>query len=258
MRNHVAAAPVSSADLRLLAPFSLLTDEDLGRLFSALEPRSLRAGASIDLARDFVGLVGVVWSGLFVTTVSLPPRRTVALSRLKSGAGFAHMPKTYGSFFGDGHRLRCVRSGVILQIEGEVFAGMIATTPALAQAMLSQTTLAAAEYASRVYEMSALSARERIQAELLRLARDGDWIGCISRITPRPTHQEIADQVGVAREVATRCLNVLASEGVIRLVSDALEVIDVDGLLRMDHAATGRRLFDPEEYARSPSQGGQH
>lgn len=232
--------------------FSSLDESELANVFAASKPRQLQRAMHINLARDFVGRVGLIWSGLFVTVVAMPRRRAVTLSRLKRGSAFAHMPQRYGAFFGEGHRLRCLRAGVILEFQAEVFWRLQQSIRSLADAMMMQVSLTAAEYAARVYEVTALTARERIQAELLRLARDGEWVGGISRISPRPTHQELADQVGVSREVATRCLAALAEEGLIMSEGSVLEVRDVERLLALDHAATGRRLFNPDDYVRDP------
>ena len=82
----------------------------------------------------------------------------------------------------------------------------------------------------RVYEFSTLQVRDRVHAELLRLAR-----GCMTgensaRIDPAPTHAEIASTIGTHREAVTRELNDLAKRGVLTREGHAIILHDVDAL----------------------------
>ena len=68
---------------------------------------------------------------------------------------------------------------------------------------------------TRVYEFSTLAVKNRIQAELLRLARLASGDGKRARVAPAPTHSEIASRVATHREAVTRELNRLARLGLI-------------------------------------------
>jgi CRP/FNR family transcriptional regulator, cyclic AMP receptor protein len=92
---------------------------------------------------------------------------------------------------------------------------------------------------TRVYEFSTLAVSNRIQAELLRLARLAETDGKSARITPAPTHTEIASPVSTHREAITRELTRLSRTGLIEQQRNALLVKDVERLTEMVHAATG-------------------
>lgn len=248
MKTSAAELPRTAADLASIKLFSELTDGERDEIFAGMAHRRVRRGQVLMLAQEFEARVGVIWSGSFNMIVSLPPKRSVTLTRLERGSAFAYVAQLIGTHFGGGHRLQCREAGVLLEYDAAAFNTWRMSMPHLADAMLRQAMTAAADFGGRIYELSALTARERIQAELLRMARDGEWIGRRPRIAPKPTHQEIADQVGVVREVATRCLKALADEGLIRVDGDALEVLDVDRLLALDAQATGRRIFNPDEF----------
>lgn len=85
----------------------------------------------------------------------------------------------------------------------------------------------------RVFEISALAVRNRVQSELLRLARHGVARDNTSVISPAPTHADIASQVSTHREAVTRELNDLARAGLVERRSGALVVLDVARLARM-------------------------
>jgi hypothetical protein len=62
----------------------------------------------------------------------------------------------------------------------------------VAQALLPQLVVKIRALTTRVYEFSTLAVSNRIQAELLRLARLAETDGEPARIAPVPTHTEIA------------------------------------------------------------------
>jgi len=87
----------------------------------------------------------------------------------------------------------------------------------------------------RVFEFSALTVRNRIHAEILRLARTGSVDGNRAVIDPLPKHGEIASRISTHREAVARELNLLAREGLVRRRGRALEVTDLARLTRMVH-----------------------
>ncbi len=67
----------------------------------------------------------------------------------------------------------------------------------------------------RVFEFGTFGVRNRIQAELLRLAKASGQHAEIINIYPAPTHADIASQVATHREAVTREFSHLASEGIL-------------------------------------------
>jgi CRP-like cAMP-binding protein len=92
---------------------------------------------------------------------------------------------------------------------------------------------------NRVYEFSTLAVNNRIQAELLRLAKAAPRHGKSARIVPPPKHAEIASRISTHREAVTRELNRLSRIGVIERQSGVLVIQDVDRLAAMLHELTG-------------------
>lgn len=68
----------------------------------------------------------------------------------------------------------------------------------------------------RIFEFTTYGVRNRIQAELLRLAKaNGSQGGEVINIYPAPTHADIASQVSTHREAVTREFGHLTSEGIL-------------------------------------------
>ena len=124
-------------------------------------------------------------------------------------------------------------------LPAEAFRELLQAEPRVAQALLPQLVKKIRILTTRVYEFSTLAVKNRIQAELLRLARLAPRDGKRARIAPVPTHSEIASRVATHREAVTRELNRLARMGLIERASGALMVKDVEALAELVQSATG-------------------
>jgi CRP/FNR family cyclic AMP-dependent transcriptional regulator len=85
----------------------------------------------------------------------------------------------------------------------------------------------------RVVEFSVLSVRNRIHAELLRLAREQASDGETATLSPPPTHADIASRVAIHREAVTREMNALAGNGLIERRPGTLVIREVSRLTRL-------------------------
>ncbi|MDX1485398.1 MAG: helix-turn-helix domain-containing protein, partial [Alphaproteobacteria bacterium] len=90
-----------------------------------------------------------------------------------------------------------------------------------------------------VFEFSTLAVKNRIHAELLRLARRSGIEGNRASLSPAPTHSEIASRVSTHREAVTRELNAMAKDGLIARSGGGLVVTDVERLAEMVEEVTG-------------------
>ncbi len=96
----------------------------------------------------------------------------------------------------------------------------------------------------RVVEFSTLGVKNRIHAELLRLAQKHMQDDNSAAISPVPTHADIASRVSTHREAVTRELNHLAHAGVIERRSGVLVISDVAKLTRMVEEVRGEQVAD--------------
>jgi CRP-like cAMP-binding protein len=118
-------------------------------------------------------------------------------------------------------------------LKANEFSLVLRDHPEVAAATLRRLVRLVRALSDRVYEFSTLAVRNRIQAELLRLGRDGKTAGNTARIEPAPTHAEIASRIATHREAVTRELGELARAGLVERDGTALVIRDVGRLARL-------------------------
>jgi len=101
-------------------------------------------------------------------------------------------------------------------MSAQAYGRLLEGHPLLMRACLVRLARLVRALSDRVIEFSTLSVKDRICAELLRLAaqpsgRKGPW-----GIEQMPTHAELANRIATHREAVTRTLQKLEQEGIIR------------------------------------------
>lgn len=160
----------------------------------------------------------------------------------RSGKEVSFRDLAAGQLFGDvsaidgGPRSASVvtlSDAIIVSMPAEVFWEVLHRHPAAAAVMLRELTRLIRSLSERVVEFSTLGVKNRIHAELLRLAREHMRDGNTAVITPAPTHNEIASRVSTHREAVTRELNHLVQDGLIERQRGSLTILDVARLSRI-------------------------
>ena len=121
----------------------------------------------------------------------------------------------------------------IASLKPAEFSQVLREHPTVAEATLRRLVRLVRALTDRVYEFSTLAVRNRIQAELLRLCRDGMTTANEARIDPAPTHAEIASRIATRREAVSRELADLTRAKLIERSGSVLVVRDVARLARM-------------------------
>jgi len=147
-----------------------------------------------------------------------------------------------GEWFGDlaaiDHRVRSAdvvaRAETLLaSIRATEFIRLIAENPAVSDAQMKHLIDWVRDLTDRLFDLSTLGVQNRVDAELLRLAKEAGVVGNMARIDPAPRHSDIASRVSTYREQATRELSQLAKQGLLERDGGALVVRDVLRLERM-------------------------
>ncbi len=91
----------------------------------------------------------------------------------------------------------------------------------------------------RIMDLSTLAANNRVQADLLSLAKNHMADGNTAEISPIPMHSDIASRASTTRETVARVLNDLARRGVVERQKEVLVVLDVEQLSNMVEEVRG-------------------
>lgn len=129
---------------------------------------------------------------------------------------------------------------LIASMSANVFWQVLTDYPEVAAATLKLLTRQLRALSERVFEFSTLAVKNRIHAELLRLARDRMRDDNTAVISPAPTHADIASRISTHREAVTRELNDLARAGLIKRRSGTLEICDLARLARLVEEVLGQ------------------
>ncbi|WP_193369564.1 Crp/Fnr family transcriptional regulator [Pelagibius marinus] len=128
---------------------------------------------------------------------------------------------------------------MIGSVSAETFRSILEEFPAVSMAMLTNLIGTVRSLSERIFEFSTLAVKNRIHSELLRLARESERDGKTARISPAPTHADIASRISTHREAVTRELNDLTKSGLISRDGRTLIISDMEELERLVHDVTG-------------------
>lgn len=115
-------------------------------------------------------------------------------------------------------------------LSGAKFRAMIETEPALMWATMRYLTEQVRRMTERVFEFSTLLARDRLAAELVRLARAAAPDASTAVLSPAPTHFELAASISTHREEVSRQMSKLSKLNLIRTENRKLHFLDIEGL----------------------------
>ena len=126
-----------------------------------------------------------------------------------------------------------VTDTLVARMPANVFQRVVHEYPDVCDQLLQALVAQIRTLANRANEQSSLGARQRLYAELLRLARVPAAGRGHPTVSPPPTHAELAARVSSHREAITRELNALDRGGLIERRRGAIILLDADRLRGM-------------------------
>lgn len=103
----------------------------------------------------------------------------------------------------------------LLRLSDADFLEVMREMPEVGLRVMQNLAFLVRSLSERIYEFTTYGVRNRIHAELLRLAKASGQKTETINIYPAPTHADIASQVSTHREAVTREFSHLASEGIL-------------------------------------------
>lgn len=146
-----------------------------------------------------------------------------------------------------------IGGAVLAGIAGETFRAAAMADPASAEWLARRLVRQIRLLTERVFELNALAVRNRLHCELLRLCLAAGVKDNRARISPAPTHVQLASRIGTHREAVTRELQYLQKQDIAVQQGRELDVNDVARLTEIVRAAAGdvgvvsRAMFDTPE-----------
>jgi len=220
-----------TTSLRVIALFDEMSDADLARVSESCATFTYRKNAEILGENDRTDDVFFMLAGAVrINSISTKGRELI------------YSECTAGNIFGEFSAIDGLpRSASVIAISDCVVARMPA--PAFFQLLHSNAPVATKliellvakirKTSQQVFEVAALSLRERLRRELLRLAVTGERVGRSVLIKPAPTHQEIASHLGSHREAVTREFNRLELDGLVEVHRRHICILDPERLEKL-------------------------
>ncbi len=211
--------------------FGGLADQDIEALNRACGWRRYEADQHIVGHQDPTTDVYFIVSGQVRVIVYSPAGKEVAFRDMGAGMSFGELSAIDGE--PRSANVFALTPSLLASMKADAFRKVLRDHPEVAaNAMLNLAGLVR-RLSDRVVEFSVLAVKNRIHAELLRLARDHGAGANEAVISPAPTHADIASRVSTHREAVTRELNALARDGLFERRGGALVITDVARLARL-------------------------
>ncbi|MGH6947584.1 MAG: Crp/Fnr family transcriptional regulator [Kiloniellales bacterium] len=170
-------------------------------------------------------------SGSVRVTVYSPAGKEVTFRDMAAGEMFGELAAIDGKPRSAG--VVALSNCTIASLTAQQFGRVLHEHPDFAVVTLKRLAETVRSLSERVFEVSALSVRNRIHAELLRLARSNMLNENRAAISPAPTHSAIASRISTHREAVTRELSKLSKSGLIERQGNKIVVNDVHRLSRL-------------------------
>ena len=157
---------------------------------------------------------------------------------------FAQVPA--GGYIGEMSAIDSkTRSATVVALEGTVLASILSETfksllldyPKIALVVLQNLAAMVRAADERIMDLSTLSAINRVQSEILRLAVPDQDNHNLAVISPLMTHSDIAARASTTRETVSRILSNLTRIRIVERANKSLRVLDVERLTNMIEAA---------------------
>ena len=136
--------------------------------------------------------------------------------------------------------IEAVEPCTVASLTASQFKALLQQEPAAAMAVMQNMAAVLRRLSERIHEFSTLVVQNRIQAELLRLAKPCNaGPGKDALIVPAPSLNDIAHRVSTHREAVSRELSRLSAIGLVHRDRGGLRISDVEYLAGLVREAKG-------------------
>lgn len=214
-----------------------LSDAALERVAGSCLWRRYDAGERIVGYRDISTDVYFLLSGKARAVIYSPEGKAVIFADLHPGTMFGEIaaidrkPRSAA--------IEALEACTIASLSANGFEALLLREPSVALATLGHVTAEVRRLSERVFEFSTLAVRNRIHAELLRLAGEASQEDTAIVLSPGPSLSEIANRISTHREAVSREISRLTAIGLLRREGGNVRITSLEKLAELVHEAKG-------------------
>ncbi len=224
------AAQTSIEGLRRIRLLQGLSDAELARIASVCVWSRHRAAPDVQIISHEAGdqdVYFVVSGRVRVGVFTQDFERQITFRNLPAGEYFGELAAIDGA--PRSANISAVEETVLARITGRDFMRLVDEHAKVRGNLLRGLVHSIRDLSDRVYKLSTLGVRNRLYAEILRLANEaGVANDNTARIDPLPKQDEIASQISTSRFQVSRELAHMESAGLVKSEGRALSVLDVN------------------------------
>ncbi|MFK8028910.1 MAG: cyclic nucleotide-binding domain-containing protein [Gammaproteobacteria bacterium] len=191
-----------------------IDNTDLKGFLEQSRSRSFRAGATIMAADEEPTTINYLVSGSVEVVIETEEGKELVLAFLNEGHFFGEMgffnQKTERSAW-----VRARKDSVVAELSYEQFGEFSQSNPSLVFELATQLSIRLARTNNRVGNLAFLGVSGRVAKVLLELAEEPDAVDLAGGRRLKYTQPQLARIVGCSREMISRVLKLLQSEGLI-------------------------------------------
>jgi CRP-like cAMP-binding protein len=237
MRNSSEPAAVTAETLSGVEAFSALPSDDRARIAEKCRGFRYSANQLVVSHKDtHTDIYFIVGGEVRATFYSLSGKE-VSFRDLGPGDSFGELAAIDGK--PRSAYVITLADAFIVSMSADAYWDTIRRFNPVAEMTLKRLTHLVRLLSDRVVEFSTLGVKNRIHAELLRLAKEHETRDNMAAITPAPKHADIASRVSTHREAVTRELNILIRTGLLEKAGGKLLVRDIERLSDMVEKVIG-------------------
>jgi CRP/FNR family transcriptional regulator len=211
-----------------VAIFSGLTESELAFICQRAVARRYTAGQIVFSEGEACTGLYVVASGHVRIFKSSPGGREQVLSIDGPGGSIAELPVFDGGNYPAS--VVAVEDATLLFVSKQDFQTLCLTHPQVALKVLRVVGARLRRLVGIIEELSFTTVRHRLASLLLRFAREGKRTAEGVEVTLPVSNQELAAQIGTVRELVSRNLSRLQSEGLIKMDGRSVILCDIKAL----------------------------
>jgi CRP/FNR family transcriptional regulator len=238
-----ASAP-TIAELKSVKVLAGLDHEVLDRIIAVSEVLEIKPRTQVVASRVLGRRVVFVVAGNCRLNAISPVGACITMSVLSKGDDFGIAEAMQsGEVLHSLQRLGSETGARLIAIDRGVFRRLVLETPSLSSAVCRRVCEALFDLNNRFYELATLDVRGRVLSELSRLAARAEAVGGELVIEAAPTHSELADKIGAAREAVSRALLEFEKDDLVEVGRRRIAIKDLPRLRRLEEESAGARLY---------------